>query len=159
MIPGKQFDFLSQEVFYLGHVYFLGWTPLRDHPPPKPPSQCPHQTKKGTNLLLFKFCIHLQTHQDLKLECCRVMGQKLRYGRPYTHDLPGTHNWLAQPHIASISPKDYIMLAQPWKFGVHCCSSGLTCPAACTRARVPLTVGHVHRPSLNPIYSKMVAID
>ena len=30
------------------------WTPLRD-PSPKPPIQCPHQTKKGTNLLLFEF--------------------------------------------------------------------------------------------------------
>jgi len=29
------------------------------------------------------------------------MRQKLRYGRPCTHDLPGTHNWLAQLHIAS----------------------------------------------------------
>ena len=32
---------------------FLGWTPLRDHPPPKPPFQCPHQTKKDTNLLIL----------------------------------------------------------------------------------------------------------
>jgi len=24
------------------------------------------------------------------------MGPKLRYGRPCPHDLPGTHNWLAQ---------------------------------------------------------------
>ena len=69
--------------FCLGwHVYFLGWTPLRDFPPPKPPFQCPHPNKKGTNLLLFQIGIHLHTHQDLKLKCCRVMGQKLRYGRP-----------------------------------------------------------------------------
>ena len=88
--------------FFGRHVYFLGWTPLRDHPPPQPPVQCSHPDKKGTNLLLFGFCIHLHT-QDLKLKCCRVMGQKLRHGRPCTHDLPGTHNWLAQPHIDSIS--------------------------------------------------------
>jgi hypothetical protein len=33
------------------------------------------------------------------------MGQKLRYGGPCTHDLPGTHNWLAQPHNAFIPSK------------------------------------------------------
>jgi hypothetical protein len=102
------FGFLAPEqeafVFDFGrHIYLMGWKPLRAHPPPKLPFQCPHQTKKGSNLLLFGFCIHLHTYQDLKLKCCRVMGQKLRYGRPCTHDLPGTHNWLAQPHIASIS--------------------------------------------------------
>ena len=65
-------------------------------PPPKHPFQCPHPNKKGTNPLLFKAGIHLHTHQDLKLKYCRVMGQKLmRYGRPCTRDLPGTHNWLA----------------------------------------------------------------
>ena len=84
---------------------FLGLTPLlRAPPPPNPPSSThPHQTKKSTNLLHFSFVIHLHTNQDLKLKCCRTMGQKQRYGRPCTHDLPGTHNWLAQPHIASIS--------------------------------------------------------
>jgi len=85
---------LYQEVFnFFGrHVYFLGWTPLRDHPPPKPPFRCPHPDKKGTNLLPFQVGIHLHIHQDLKLKCCRVMWPKLRYGRPCTHDLPGNHN-------------------------------------------------------------------
>jgi len=32
----------------------------------------------GINLLLFQIGIHLHTHQDLKLNFCRVMGQKLR---------------------------------------------------------------------------------
>ena len=72
-------------------------------PPPKPPFQCPYPNKKGTNLLLFQIGIHLHTHQDLKLKCCRVMEQRLRYGHPCTRDLPGTHNWLAQSHIASFS--------------------------------------------------------
>ena len=31
---------------------------------------------------------------------------------------------------------DYLMLAQSWKFGVDCCFTGLTYPAACTQARV-----------------------
>jgi hypothetical protein len=70
---------------------------------PAPPFPCPHPNKKDTNLLLFKKGIHLHTHQDLKLKCCRVMGQKLRYGRPCTRDLPGTHNWRAQSNIAFIS--------------------------------------------------------
>ena len=88
--------------FFLWHVYFLGWTPLRA-PPPKPPFQCSHPNKKGTNLFLFQIGIHLHAHQDLKLKCCRVMGQKLRYGRPWTRDLLGTHNWLAKSHNTSIS--------------------------------------------------------
>ena len=131
------------------HAQFLGWTPLTHHPPPKPPFRCPHPDKKGTNLLLFQIGIHLHTHREyLKLKCCRVMGQKLRYRRPCTRDLPGTHNWLAQSHIASIfSEFYYFMLAQSCKFGANCCFIALTHPAACTRARVPLTYfGHVHRP-------------
>jgi len=40
------------------HVHFLGWTPLRDHPPPNPPFQCPHPDKKGTNLLLLHPSAH-----------------------------------------------------------------------------------------------------
>jgi hypothetical protein len=66
-------------------------------PPPIPITQYPHPDKKGTNLLLFMIGIHLHTYQDLKLKCCRIMGQKLRYRRPCTRDL-GTHNWLAVPH-------------------------------------------------------------
>ena len=77
------------------HVLFLGQTPL----PVPPPG------KKGTNLLFFQIGIHLHTHQDLNLECCRVIGQKLRYRRPCTRELPGTHKWLAQSHFASISSK------------------------------------------------------
>jgi len=137
---------LQEGVCFGWHVFFLGWTPLRD-PPPKNPFQCPHPNKKGTNLLLFQISIHLHTHQDLILKCSRVMGQKLRYGRPWTRDLPGTHNWLAQSHIASFfSEFHYLMLAQSCKFGVNCCSIGLTHPVACTLTRVPLTFGHVHRP-------------
>ena len=84
------------------------------------------------------------------------MGQKLRYGRPCTRDLPCTHNWLAQSHITFISSdsNDYLMLAQSCKFGVNCCFIGLTHPAACTRAHVPLTFGHVHRPPLTQFAQK-----
>ena len=74
------------------------------------------------------------------------MGQKLRYGRPCPHDSPGTHNWLAQLHIASFfhNSTDYLMLAQSWKFGLSSCSIGLTHPVACTGALVPLTFGNIH---------------
>jgi len=58
---------IQEAVFFLATRLLFGWTPLRDHPSPKPPFQCPHQTKKGTILLLFEFCIHLHTYQDLKL--------------------------------------------------------------------------------------------
>jgi len=132
-----------------------------DPPPPKPPFRCPHQDKKGTNLLHFQTGVHLHTHQDLELKCCscRVMGQKLRYGRPCTHNLPttGLHSptLLPFPHIST----DYFMLAQSWKIRVTCCSISLTHPAACTQARVPPTIGRVHRPPLNPNCPKRVPID
>jgi hypothetical protein len=83
------------------------------------------------------------------------MGQKLRYVRICTRDLSGIHNWLAQSRIASIfSEFHYLMLAQSCKFGVNCCFIGLTHPAACTRARVPLTCGHVHSPPLLTQFAK-----
>ena len=46
---------------------------------------------------------------------------------------------------------EYLMLALSWKFGVNCCSFGLTHPAACTQVRVLLTCGHVHRPPPNSL--------
>jgi hypothetical protein len=131
--------------------------PTHPHPP-----LLPAWDEKGTILLIFNFCIHLQTYQDMQLKWCRVMGQKLKYGRPCTHDLSSTHNWLTQPHIASfigISTK-YLMLRLSWKFGWNRCSFGLTHPAACTQARLPLTCGLVHRPPLfSLISSKRIPID
>jgi len=66
------------------------------------------------------------------------------------------HTWPTQAPISGLlSPIllqflynsiEYLMLAQSCKFGVNCCFIGLTHPAACTRARVPLIFGHVHRP-------------
>jgi len=68
---------------------------------PPTPQYCSPWDEKGTILLLFNFCIHLHTYQDMQLKWYSVIGQKLRYRRPCTHDLPSTHNWLTQPHIAS----------------------------------------------------------
>ena len=115
------------------HAKFLGGWPKKPPPPPPNTAPAPPWDEKGTILLSFKFCIHLHTYQDMQLKWCRVMGQKLRYGRPCTRNLPGTHNWLAQSHIASISSElqnctGYLMLTLSWKFGVNRCSFGLTTP-------------------------------
>ena len=88
------------------------------------------------------------------------MGQKLRYVRPCTHYLPptpGLHSPTLLPFLQNFT--DYLMLAQPWKFEVNCCSSGLTHPAACTRALVPPTYGHVQRTPFSPGLLKKVAVD
>ena len=87
-----------------GHACpIFGLDPPDPPPTPYPPLPLPHPDKMVTKLLLFQIGIHLHTHQDLKLKCCRVMGQKPRYGRPCTRDLRGTHNWLSQSHNTSIS--------------------------------------------------------
>ena len=73
----------------------------------------------------------------------------------YQAPTTGLHSPTLLPFLQN--PTDYPMLAQPLKFGVNCCSSGLSHPAACTQARVPLTFGHAHRSPLYPICSKRVA--
>ena len=84
------------------------------------------------------------------------MGLKLRYGRPCQHNSPGPitglHNSTLLPF--SQSSTDHLMLAQSWKFGVNCCSIGLTHPAACTGALVPLTFGHVNNPPFTQFAQK-----
>jgi hypothetical protein len=43
----KTYVLIEASVFVLDrHVYFLGWTPLRDHPAPNPPSSAPTQTTR-----------------------------------------------------------------------------------------------------------------
>ena len=125
---------------------------MRGYPPSKPPFRCPHPNKMGANRLLFQIGNHLHTHQDLKLKCCRVMGQKLRYGRPcvtYQAPITGLHSPTLLPFLQNFT--DYLMLAQSWKLGVNWCFIGLTHPAAWNQAHVPpLTRGHVHRPPLLP---------
>ena len=89
---------------HFGQAYpFFGLDPPDPPPTPYPPLPVPPPKQKGHQSALFQIGIHLHTHQDLKLKCGRVMGQKLRYGRLCTRDLPGTHNWLAQSNINSIS--------------------------------------------------------
>jgi len=61
----------------------------------------------------------------------------------YQAPITGLHSPTLLPFLQNST--DYLMLAQSCKFGVNCCFIGLTHPAACTRARVSLTFGHVHR--------------
>jgi len=62
----------------------------------------------------------------------------------YQAPTTGLHSPTLLPFLQIFT--DCLMLAQSWKFEVNYCSIGLTHPAACTQARVPLTFGHVHRP-------------
>jgi len=64
----------------------------------------------------------------------------------YQAPITGLHSPTLNPFLQNST--DYLMLAEFWKFGVNCCFIGLTNSAACTRARVPLTFGHVHKPLL-----------
>jgi len=147
LLAVKKEDADQEAVFFMARVLFGVNTPEGPPPPPTPLPVPPPKQKGCTILLLFQIGFHLHNHQDLKLKCCRVMGQKLRYGRPWTRALPGTHKWLAQSQNTSNSSEfHYLMLAQSCMSGVDCCFIGLTHPAAYTRARVPLTFGHVHRP-------------
>ena len=95
---------LSPRRVFLGK--FLWWNP-RGPPTPQTPLPVLPPRQKGCQSAPFYKLHPSVPHQDLKVKCCRVMGQTLRYGRPCTHDLPGTHNWLAQPHIAFISSDLY----------------------------------------------------
>jgi hypothetical protein len=141
-----------------------------DHSPPKPPFQCSHPNKKGTILYFFlksaSICILIKTWN---YNAAELMGKNwdtdahahMTHHWWLSHQAPitGLHNSTLLPFFQSST--DYFMLAQSWKFGVNCCSIGLTHPAACTRALVPLTFGHVHRPRppFYPNCSKRVPID
>ena len=62
----------------------------------------------------------------------------------YQAPLTGLHSPTSPPFLHNFT--DYLMLAQSCKFGINCCFIDLTHPMACTRARVLLTFGLVHRP-------------
>jgi len=141
------------------HVHFLGWTCLRDHPPPIPPFQCPYPDKKGTNLLPVNpasICILTKTRNWIVAELWgKNWDTDAHTHMTYQAPTPGLHSPTQLPVLQNST--DFLMLAQPWKFGVNCCSSGLNHPAACTQARVPLTFGHAHRPPLSPSLLKKSA--
>jgi hypothetical protein len=130
------------------HVYFLGWTPLIPTQPPNPPSSVPTQSR-GVPVCSFLFsasiCLLIKSWNWSVAE---LWGKNwdtdahahMTYQAPTT----GLHNPTLLPILQNST--DYLMLAQFCKFGVNCCFLGLTHPAACTWARVPLPFGHVHRP-------------
>jgi len=64
-------------------------------------------------------------------------GAKMRYGAHAHVTYQAPINVLHSPTLLPFlrNSTEYLMLAQSWKFGVKCCSIGLTHPTACTRAR------------------------
>ena len=50
----KKFSLMQEGVFFGWHVSFLGWTPLRDAPPPNPPSSALTQIKMVPICSFFK---------------------------------------------------------------------------------------------------------
>ena len=127
---------------------FWGEHPWGTTHPPNPPSSAPTQTKRVpicSFLNSASICILIRVWNWSVAE---LWGKNwdtdahahMTYQAPTT----GLHSPTLLPFLQNSN--DYFMLAQSCKFGVNCCSIGLTHPAACTLARVPLTIGHVHRP-------------
>ena len=140
----------------------MAWTPLRDHPSPLPPPINTPKTKRVPICSILNFASLLRP----KFKMLQSYGAKIEMRTPM-HTYPTRHPQLAcgrplhSPTMLSFLQNStwYLMLALSWKFGVNCCSFGLTHSAACTQALVPLACGHVHRPPFYTICSKRVPID
>ena len=131
----------SQEAKFLFWKAYpnYGVDPPAGPPTPQNPTQCPYPDKKGTNLLLFKFCIHMRTHPGLELKCCRVRPKRDTDAHAYMiHKAPvtGLHGSKLLPFLQHSTK--HLMLALSWMVGVNGCSFGLPHLAACTLA-VPLS--------------------
>ena len=127
-----------------------------DGPPPQTPLPVPSPRQKGYQPAPFEFCIHLHTHQDLK--CCRVLGQKVRYGRPCTRTT--RHPQLACTALHCFQffsiPPVIILIPLSIYAGTNLVWSGLLFqwldsprglhPSTCAS----LTCGHVYRHPLSP---------
>ena len=135
---------------------FLGWTPLTHHPPPPPPSVAPTQTKRVPICSFIKqasICILIKTWNWSVAELWgKNWDTDAHAHMTYQAPITGLHSPTLLPFLQNST--EYLMLAQSCKFGVDCCFNGLTYPAACTRARVPLTFAHVHRPPLTQFAQK-----
>jgi len=124
-------------------------------PPHKPPFRRPD--KKSTNLLLFQIGIRVHTHQDLYWSVAELWDKNwdpdalafVTYQAPIT----GLHSPTLLPFLETST--DYFMLAQSCKLWVNFSFIGLTHPAACNGARVPLTFGHVHNPPPFPQFAQI----
>ena len=121
-------------------------------PPPNPPSSAPTKTKRVPIRSFLKqasICILIKTWNWSVAELWgRNWGTDAHAHVTYQAPITGVHSPTLLPFLQKST--DYLMLAQSWKFGVICCFIGLTHPTACTRVRVPLIFGHVHRPPLLP---------
>ena len=147
----RLFEVAPRREFFLEGMYtFWGGPPSPPPPSLNPPSGAPTWTKRVPICSLFKqtfTCILINTWNWSVAELWGKNRDTDAHAHViYQSPITGLHS----PTLLSFlqDSTDYLMLAQSCKFGVSCCFIGLTHPAACTRARVPLTFGHVHRPPL-----------
>ena len=147
---------MGQEVFIGRHVYFWEWTPLRDPPPPKPPFQCPHQTKKTVPICSFvnsaSICTLIETWYWIFGELWgKNWDTDAHAHMTYQPPTTGLHSSTLLSFFQKF-PRNSLAISCWHNPGSleWCCSIGLTYFAACTQAHVPLTFGHVHRPPLSP---------
>ena len=155
----KNFSGHTRRRFFFGQARILFGVDAPEGPPT--PFQCPHQTKKGTNLLLFnsvsiRILIKTWNWSVVELWAKTEIQTPMHY---MTYQTTTTAMHSPKLLLFLQNSTDYLKLAQSWKLGVNCCSIGSTQPAACTEALVPLTFGHVHRPPFYPICLKSLAID
>ena len=95
---------LTRRVFF---SYFWKACPLFGVAPPPPPPQTPLPVlpprQKGYQSAPF-FILHPSAYSSrLKTEVLQSHGAKTKIRTPLHTCSPGAHNWLARPHIASIS--------------------------------------------------------
>ena len=119
-------------IFLGWHVYFLGRTPLRDPPPPNPPSINPTQTKRVPICFFYEqtsICILINIWNWSVAEL-RGKNWDMDAHEHVTYQAPitGLHSPTLLPILHNST--DYLMLAQSCKFGVA--SLALTHPTACT---------------------------
>jgi len=92
-----------QEKNYEGNMYYFWDGPPNPPPTPQTPLPMPPPGQKGYQSAPFTNRLPSAYSSRPEIDVLQSYGAKTRYGRPCTHDQPGTHNWLAQSHIASIS--------------------------------------------------------
>ena len=135
---------------------FWGEHPWGTTHPPNPPSSAPTQTKRVpicSFLNSASICILIRVWNWSVAE---LWGKNwdtdahahMTYQAPTT----GLHSPTLLPFLQNSN--DYFMLAQSCKFGVNCCSIGLTHPAACTWRVCLWHLDMSTDPHLNPICKK-----
>jgi hypothetical protein len=118
---------------------------------PKTPLPVPPPNQKGYHSASFfnsaSICILIKTWNYNAAELWGKNWDTDAHAHvTYQAPITGLHSPILLPILQNYT--DYLVLAQSCKLRVNCCFVGLTNPAACTRARVPLTFKHVYRPPL-----------